>query len=87
VGNPVDIKELEKVMGVISDPTSRGKFKKDAKGALQDAGVTKGAIPDELVDALGSMSADELDVIAKLNKTLVQMGLTAEGSKVLGRAV
>jgi hypothetical protein len=87
VGNQVDIKELEKVMRVISEPGSRAKFKKDAKAALRDAGVTVGAIPDALVDALDGMSEKELEVIAQLNTTMVQAGLTAEGSKLLGRAV
>lgn len=87
MGNQVDIKELEKVMRVISEPGSRAKFKKDAKGALRDAGVTVGAIPDALVDALDGMSEKELEVIAQLNTTMVQAGLTAEGSKFLGRAV
>lgn len=85
--SPVDTKELEKVMRMISEPSSRGKFKRDAKGALREAGVTEGAIPDELVDTLNGMSAEELEVIAKLNTTMVQLGLTAEGSSYLGRAV
>ena len=83
----VDNKELEKVMGVISDPASRGKFKRDAKGALRDAGVTAGAIPDDLVDTLDGMSEKELEVIAQLNTTMVKLGLTADGTMHLGRAV
>jgi hypothetical protein len=87
VGKKVDIKELEKVMRVISEPGSRAGFKKDAKKALREAGVMEGAIPDDLVDALDGMSEKELEVIANLNTTMVQAGLTAEGSSFLGRAV
>jgi hypothetical protein len=83
----VDIKDLEKAMKIISDADSRGRFKANPKKELKDAGVAEGDLPDELVYTLAGMSTDELAAIATLNTEMVQLGLTAEDSKVLGRAV
>jgi hypothetical protein len=87
VSPQVDIKDREKIMQIISDPGSRKKFKDDSKKALKDAGVAEGPILDQMVRALKEMSPEELAVIAKLNKKLVDMGLTAEDSQIIAMAV
>ena len=83
----IDIKDREKIMQVISDPGSRKKFKDNPKKALKDAGVAEGPNIDQLVGALTEMSPEELAIIAKLNKKLVDMGLTAEDSQIIAMAV
>lgn len=83
----VDIKDREKIMQIISDRGSRKKFKDDSKKALKDAGVAEGPILDKMVRALKEMSPEELAVIAKLNRKLVDMGLTAEDSQIIAMAV
>jgi hypothetical protein len=87
VSQQVDIKDREKIMQIISDPGSRKKFKDNSKKALKDAGVAEGPILDQMVRALKEMSPEELAVIAKLNKKLVDMGLTAEDSQIIAMAV
>jgi hypothetical protein len=87
VSQQVDIKDREKIMQIISDPGSRKKFKDNSKKALKDAGVAEGPIVDQLVGTLTEMSPEELAVIAKLNKKLVDMGLTAEDSQIIAMAV
>jgi hypothetical protein len=87
VSQQVDIKDREKIMQIISDPGSRKKFKDNSKKALKDAGVAEGPIVDQLVETLTEMSPEELAVIAKLNKKLVDMGLTAEDSQIIAMAV
>jgi hypothetical protein len=87
VSQQVDIKDREKIMQIISDPGSRKKFKDNSKKALKDAGVSEGPIVDQLVGTLTEMSPEELAVIAKLNKKLVDMGLTAEDSQIIAMAV
>jgi hypothetical protein len=87
VSRQVDIKNREKIMQIISDPGSRKNFKDNSKKALKDAGVAARPILDQLVGALTEMSLEELAVIAKLNKKLVDMGLTAENSQVIAMAV
>lgn len=87
VSQQVDIQDREKIMQIISDPGSRKKFKDNPKKALKDAGVAEGPNIDQLARALAEMSPEELAIIAKLNKKMVDLGLTAEGSEIIAMAV
>jgi hypothetical protein len=87
VSDPVSMKDREKIMQVIEDDNLREKFKTNPKQTLTAAGVTDSPEVDDLSATLAAMSKQELRVIAKLNKEMVDMGLTEQGSTVLGRAV
>ena len=78
------IQELEKLVQVISDPTSRRSFVKDAEGTLQKAGVKSDALPKTLVDALAELSPAELRLVSHLNSTLVDAGYKAPDSGTVG---
>jgi hypothetical protein len=78
------IKELEKLVQVISDPTSRRSFVKDAEGTLQKAGVKSDALPKTLVDALAELTPAELRLVSHLNSTLVDAGYKAPDSGTVG---
>ncbi|HET6770490.1 MAG TPA: hypothetical protein VFH75_02475 [Actinomycetota bacterium] len=81
------MEDREKIMDVMSDKTLRGKFKSDPKQTLTDAGVTDSPEVEELSATMAQMSPQELEGIAKLNKKMVEMGMTEGGSSHLGRAV
>jgi hypothetical protein len=87
VSRQVDIKDREKVMKVISEADSRDKFRSDPQKTLRDAGVREGPGLDELVKTLRGMSKEELAAVSKVNSTMVNLGLTEEGSTILGKAV
>jgi hypothetical protein len=76
--------ELEKLVQVISDPTSRRSFVKDAEGTLQKAGVKADALPKTLVDALAELTPAELRLVSHLNSTLVAAGYKAPDSGTVG---
>lgn len=78
------IQELEKLVQVISDPTSRRSFVKDAEGTLQKAGVKSDALPKTLVDALAELTPAELRLVSHLNSTLVDAGYKAPDSGTVG---
>jgi hypothetical protein len=77
----VSMKDREELMQMIADPGKRKSLRANPGSAK------KGGDADELVDVLASMSDDELAAIAKLNKKMVDMGLTEKGSTVIGFAV
>jgi hypothetical protein len=87
VSRQVDIKDRERAMKVITDAKSRESFRSDPQKTLREAGVREGALPDELVTTLKEMSNEQLAVVGKLNSTMVELGLTEEGSTILGKAV
>jgi hypothetical protein len=74
------IQELEKLVQVISDPSTRRSFIKDAEGTLQKAGVKADALPKNVVDALAELTPAELRLVSHLNSTLFDAGYRAPDS-------
>jgi hypothetical protein len=81
VSESVDIRDLEKLVQVISRPQTRRSFLKDPEGALKQAGAD---IPDGLRDALAELSPAELRLVSHLNTTLLAAGLRAPDSDTVG---
>lgn len=77
----VSREDREELMQMISDPAKRKSLRANPGSAK------KGSDVDELVDFLASMSDEELAAIGKLNKKMVDMGLTEKDSTVVGFAV
>ena len=74
------IKELEKLVQVISDPGTRRSFIDDAEGTLKKAGVKADALPKDVVDALAELTPAELRLVSHLNSTLFDAGYKAPDS-------
>jgi hypothetical protein len=78
------IKELEKLVQVISSPRTRRRFLEDVEGTLQKEGVKVDALPRSLVDSLAELSPAELRLVSHLNSSLVEAGFKAPNSDTVG---
>ena len=59
---------------VLARPTLRKSFAADPVGTLERAGIDSGAIPDRLLDTLADLSYEELEVVSRVNRSLLDSG-------------
>ena len=70
--------ELKKLADVIADPGQRKSFAADPDGTLDRVDVKPEAIPENVLTTLKGLNQEELRVLARLNSTLLESGLSAE---------
>jgi hypothetical protein len=87
MGTDEELKELEKIMQLISDPGSRRYFLQDPEKALEGKGVARSDKLQRVIDALADLSPAELRVVASLNKTMLEAGFKHPGSDIISEAV
>jgi hypothetical protein len=62
--------EIAKLGAAISKQDFRDSFLSDPDGALKQHGVDKAQIPQELLDTMSSLSAEQLAALASVKETL-----------------
>jgi hypothetical protein len=82
----VSKEDRETIMRLMSEKDSRKKLDANATQTLTEAGVSEGTV-QELSPTLAEMDEKDFAAIAKINKKMLDAGLTEEGSMHLGRAV
>jgi len=82
------VAQLEKLMGVISNETTRGKFKEDPNGTADEAGVKRTVKNIQgAIDYLATLEGAELRLIAGANKALFDLGLREKTTGILAKQV
>jgi hypothetical protein len=66
--------ELFKLGEAISDPEFRDAVQQNLDDTLQKHGVDKDKIPEEVLETLTTLSADEMAVLAKVKGALKEAG-------------
>ncbi len=66
---------MARVQAVLADPEQRKRFAKDPEATLSTAEVPIKDIPPPVLDVLRGLSDEELDLIGRLQTTLVENGL------------
>jgi hypothetical protein len=71
------VTQLEKLMGVLSNETTRGEFKADPDGTADKAGVDR-KVPriQDAINYLGGLDVSSLRLIADYNDKFHHLGLT-----------
>ena len=82
-GNPAAVEQFAKFANLISSAHLRREFDRDPQGTLVKQGVDVDALPEPVRDFLTDLSFEELRLLARLQETMVESGLsipTAYGS-------
>jgi hypothetical protein len=77
-GSSEAVNELRKFSELIADPGQRKAFASDPDGTLDRVEVNPEAIPENVLGTLKGLSQEELRVLARLNTTLLESGLSTE---------
>ncbi len=79
--------DLQKLGDLIADPELRKAFWLDPDATLDQQGVNKGAVPNELLDTLRDLSFDELRFLGRFRGTLLRAVEAGVDPKVALRMV
>jgi len=66
---------LAKVQAVLADPEQRKSFVEGPEDTMRKADVPMDDIPSPVLDALKALSRDELELLGRLQTTLIDNGL------------
>jgi hypothetical protein len=72
--------EILKLGKAITDPAFREAVQSDLEETLRRHGVDKDLIPEEVFETLTTLSADELEVLAKVKGALKRAKVSPEGA-------
>ena len=78
MNEPDDAVELSKLSDLLADPDQRRLFSEDPDAALESAGIDQEGIPAEFLDALKELDYDELGLLSRINRRLVDAGLVGD---------
>jgi hypothetical protein len=71
-----DPDDLSKLGDLLADPGQRKLFFFDPDGALSAAGIDPEQIPEAFLEALKELDHDELGLLSRVNRKLLDAGLT-----------